>query len=155
MRTTVPRTYRSYTSRRCAMRMTLMSFTASSMMYTTRQHLPGWATDLCSLSDFCILRVVGYRPVPESYDLSWQTEHRPAHPILRRLSDFQRVLKHVSDCASGGSHGTARREFPFPCGAIPKSARPKNPLTSRRIFSGRFGRPPCGLSHRLRTEFRS
>src|SRR5271157_2158786 len=75
--------------------------------------------------------------------------------LLRRLPDSQRVLKHVGDCASGVSRGIAHKESPFPCGAIPKSARPKNPLKSRRIFSGRFESLPCGPSHRSRTGFRS
>src|SRR6266567_332588 len=51
---------------------------------------------------------------------------------------FEGIFSHADDYPSVAWLGIAHRECPFPCGAILKSARPKNLLIARRIFSGRF-----------------
>ena len=57
--------------------------------------------------------------------------------LLRRLLDFERVANHAGRGVSGGLHGIARKEWPFPSGAIQTLARPKSPPRWPRVFSGR------------------
>src|SRR5579859_4777037 len=67
--------------------------------------------------------------------------------LLRRLLDFERVFNHEGACVSGGLRDIARRECPFPSGAIQTQGRPRSPPRWPRAFSGRLEPRPCGPSH--------
>src|SRR5471032_777626 len=84
----VPHLHRSYTSRRCAMRVMLMSFAASSMMYTTASHRPEHATDLCSLSASCILLALVRGPETRFFG-----RHEPVrYPVTPRVPSVREAL---------------------------------------------------------------
>src|ERR1039457_1434097 len=75
--------------------------------------------------------------------------------LLRRLLDFERVLKHAGGSVSGGGRGIVRKECPFPFGAIQKSARLRSPPRRPRVFSDRLERGPSGPAPRCAPWFRA